>query len=258
MERFAFGENWQDFTKRLTPEGYLSAKHSMQDLVGNLTGKTFLDVGYGSGLFSIAASALGAKKVVAFDVDPQCASAAENLLDNIRQWDPQIRRDVIEFSVNSILNENLAIGPFDVVYSWGVLHHTGDMYKAFDVVARLVAKNGLLAIAIYNKHFTSPIWKMIKYTYVKSPSFVKKILIFLGLIVKGPVVLVMSRRNPFKKKRGMSYYTDTVDWIGGYPYEYASPAEVTRFFESAGFKLKKLIKTDGFTGCNQFVFEKVV
>jgi 2-polyprenyl-6-hydroxyphenyl methylase/3-demethylubiquinone-9 3-methyltransferase len=257
MERFAFGENWQRFAKLLTPEGYTNAKNSMKDLVGDLSGKTLLDVGFGSGLFSIAASALGAKKVTAFDVDPQCVVAAKNLLAIVRQWDTHINENVLEFSVNSILNATPVKGSFDVVYSWGVLHHTGAMYKAFDNVARLVAKNGLLAIAIYNKHWTSPLWKMIKLTYVKGPWPVKKLLILFGLIVKFPVVLIMSRRNPLKKKRGMSYYTDTVDWVGGYPYEYASPAEVTQFFEQQGFRLLKLIKTQGFTGCNQFVFEKV-
>lgn len=257
MERFAFGENWRNFSKRLTNEDYLNAKKSVQKLVGDLSGKTVLDIGCGSGLFSIAASALGAKKVVGFDYDQQCVSTAKDTLEHIRPWDSKIRADLIEFSANSILNSNLPFEPADLVYSWGVLHHTGDMYKAFEASARLVAKKGTLAIAIYNKHFTSPVWKMIKYTYVKSPAIIKKLLIWLVFIVKIPAVMLTSRRNPFSKERGMNYYHDIVDWVGGYPYEYASVDEVTKFFEQRGFKLTKLVKTRGFTGCNEFVFEKV-
>jgi len=257
MERFAFGENWRNFSKCLTSEDYLNAKKSVRELVGDLTGKTVLDIGCGSGLFSVAASALGAKKVVAFDYDPQCVSTAKDTLEHIRSWDPKIKAGSIEFSANSILNDNLPFEPADLVYSWGVLHHTGDMYKAFEASARLVAKNGTLAIAIYNKHFTSPVWKMIKHTYVKSPAIIKMLLIWLVFIVKIPAVMLTSRRNPFSKERGMNYYYDIVDWVGGYPYEYASVDEVTKFFEQRGFKLKKLVKTQGFTGCNEFVFERI-
>lgn len=258
MERFAFGWNWKNFIERLRPQDYFSAKESLEKLVPNLKSKTFLDVGCGSGLLSIAASALGAKEVLGLDLDPESTSTSKRLLENISQWDPDIRKDTIEFKTESILNEKINIEQYDVVYSWGVLHHTGDMYRAFAAIKNLVRKEGILVLAIYNKHFTSPVWKLIKYTYVKSPTFVKKILVLLVLITKFLGVLIISRRNPFKKRRGMNYYTDIVDWVGGYPYEYASVSEVTDFFGARGFRLKKLIRTTGFTGCNQFVFEKIV
>jgi len=257
MERFAFGENWTDFVNHLRPEEYAKAKESLHQLVGEVRGKTFLDIGSGSGLFSIAANTLCAKKVVGFDLDPQAVSAAKGLVDKVAQWDEDIRRDAIEFKVESILNEGLAAEQFDIVYSWGVLHHTGDMYKAFEAAMKLVAEKGTLAIAIYNKHFTSPIWKMIKYTYVKSPLFVKKLIIYLIFSLKIVVALLTSREDPRKRKRGMRFYNDIVDWVGGYPYEYASRSEVVGFFESRGFRLTKFNKAKGWTGCNEFVFEKV-
>ena len=233
------------------------AKESLKKLIPNLKGKTFLDVGSGSGMFSIAASALGAKRVLGFDVDPEAVSTSKKLIEKISRWDPDVKKDAIDFKVGSILNNDLAWQQYDVVYSWGVLHHTGNMYKAFEAIKNLVAEKGTLIIAIYNKHFTSPVWRMIKYTYVKSPKFIKTIMVLAILIVKFFAALIILRQNPLKRRRGMRFYTDIVDWVGGYPYEYASADEVADFFQSRGFRLTKLIKTKGFTGCNEFIFEKV-
>jgi SAM-dependent methyltransferase len=257
MDRFAFGENWTEFAKRLRPEDYAAAKESLRQLIPDLEGRTFLDIGSGSGLFSAAASALGARKVVGFDLDPQAVTAAKSLIHKIAQWDRDVRKDVIEFRVESILNEGVVREQFDIVYSWGVLHHTGDMYKAFEAAIKLVAQKGTLVIAIYNKHFTSPIWKMIKFTYVKSPKFAKNVIVYPILAVKFLAAVIISRRNPLKRDRGMRFYTDIVDWVGGYPYQYASASEVSDFFGARGFRLTKFNKTKGCTGCNEFVLEKV-
>ncbi|MCX5636479.1 MAG: methyltransferase domain-containing protein, partial [Planctomycetota bacterium] len=206
-ERFGFGKNWKSFSERLRPEDYFGAKESLEKLIPNLKDKTFLDVGCGSGLFAIAASALGAKEVLGTDVDPECIATSKKLVDKVYELDPKVRKDAIEFRTESILGENISSERYDIVYSWGVLHHTGDMYKAFDAIKNLVEDRGILVLAIYNRHFTSPMWKAVKYTYVKSPQFIRKILIFLFLIVKFFGVLITSRQNPLKRKRGMRYYT---------------------------------------------------
>jgi SAM-dependent methyltransferase len=256
-EKFAFGKNWEVFCRHLQYEDYLTAKTSLKKLIPDMHGKTFLDVGCGSGLFSVAANALGAAKVLGIDCDKDSIYTSEKMLEKALQWDTDIKINAIEFKIDSILNEKNDYPQYDVVYSWGVLHHTGDMYKAFAAISKLVKKNGTLVIAIYNRHFTSPIWKLIKKTYVRSPKFIKKILIFLIFLIKFIWIMVTKRQNPCKRERGMRFYTDVVDWVGGYPYEYASVNEVVSFFESRAFKLTKLVKSDGFTGCNEFVFEKV-
>lgn len=258
MERFGFGKNWKSFSEHLRPQDYFGAKESLGKLLPDIKDKTFIDVGCGSGLFAIAAVALGAKKVLGVDVDPECIATSGKLVDEISRWDPQVRKDAIEFVVESILDENAKPQRYDIVYSWGVLHHTGDMYKAFDAIKNLVEDRGVLVLAIYNRHFTSLLWKAVKYTYVKSPEFIRKIMVWLFVVVKFFGVLITSRQNPLKRNRGMHYYTDVVDWVGGYPYEYASIDEVRGFFEAHGFALKNCIKTAGFTGCNEFVFEKTV
>jgi len=256
-DRFAFGRNWQDFSERLGPEEYAKARDSVRALVGDVRDKTFLDIGCGSGLFSIAACSLGARRVVGFDIDPDSVAAAQSLVNKIAQWDPQVRPQAIEFRQGSVLDIEADHPTYDIVYSWGVLHHTGRMVEAFERAASLVGDKGVLAIAIYNKHFTSPIWKAIKYTYVKSPSPIKKLLVGAVFVLKLVVAVLLTRKNPLKRRRGMRYYNDIVDWVGGYPYEYASVDEVVAFFEPRGFQTRTVSKTRGFTGCNEFVFERV-
>jgi SAM-dependent methyltransferase len=237
-------------------EDYLAAKESLAELVPDLTGKSFLDIGCGSGLFSIAASGLGAKEVLGIDYDPQSVATSKELLEKVSQWDQAVKKNTVAFKEDSILNDVVAMPRYDVVYSWGVLHHTGDMYTAFANAAALVNDKGRLVIAIYNRHFTAPIWKAVKYTYVKSPAPIQKVLVaaVAGIKLLGTV---LTGQNPFTRARGMRFYSDIVDWVGGYPYQYASIQEVCGYFEARGFKTKKIIKTTGFTGCNEFVFERV-
>ena len=256
MDRFAFGDNWKAFSQRIGPQDYEKAKASVQRLVPDLQGKTFLDVGCGSGLFSMAASSLGASQVVGFDVDPASVEASRTMLDKVAAWDIAIRKDRVRFEVESILNPSLARSPYDVVYSWGVLHHTGEMRKALEVVKDLVGPGGRLAIAIYNRHWTAPIWKAIKWTYVKLPRFLRPLIVWPILLVKFLVAILVLRQNPFNRDRGMRYYTDIVDWVGGYPYEYASIQEIQDLVCAKGFECLRVRPARVPTGCNEFVFRR--
>jgi len=255
-KQFDFGKNWNDFSLQVTPSDYIAAKKSLQKLVPDLKNKTFLDIGCGSGLFAASASSLGAKKVVAIDVNHKCITVSKLVLSKVSIWDRKINKKTVKFKVESILNRKNTLGKYDIVYSWGVLHHTGKMYASFNNTKKLVKKNGLLVIAIYNKHFTSSIWKQIKYFYMKSPLIIKKALIWVIFIIRLLGNLIINQKNPLKQDRGMNFYFDIVDWAGGYPYEYASVDEVKRYFEKNGFKTINVIKTSGFTGCNQFIFKR--
>lgn len=261
-ERFTFGENWRKFLTLLSEERILEAERSLKLMlrVESLEGLSFLDVGSGSGLFSLAARRLGAS-VHSFDYDPSSVGCARELR---RRFFPDDPRWKIE--ERSVLDaESLpSLGTFDVVYSWGVLHHTGQLWQALDNVTTLVKPNGRLFIGLYNDQGRmSAYWRAVKRTYCRLPKLLKPLVLYPAFLqVWGPrTLLEIAQGKPFRswrnytRKRGMSPWRDVVDWVGGYPFEVSTPAQVFEFCHQRGFELRKLVSTCG-SGINQFVFER--
>lgn len=261
--RFSFGKNWSNLLKYLTQERILEAEKSLKEKLNmtDLKGKTFLDVGSGSGLFSLAAHKLGAK-VMSFDYDLDSVQCALYLKEkhSVENW---------SIEQGSVLDKDFLnrFGQVDIVYSWGVLHHTGHMYVAFENIAKLVKPEGKLFISIYNDQgLPSKIWLKIKKSYVSSNMFVRFLLVlYTTLRLWGPTFTrdFIKHLNPLKtwinygkNNRGMSAYYDVIDWVGGYPFEVATPEEVFYFFQKKGFSLKELKTCSGGLGCNEFVFQK--
>lgn len=257
VKQFDFGKNWQAFSEqRVDTDRLVLACQSLHSLLQNdsLAGLSFLDVGCGSGLFSIAAYRLGASRVVGIDVNPRCIEISQHNRDRLIPTSP------IEFHIASALQPNQLerFGKFNIVYAWGSLHHSGSMWAAMRNIASCVAPGGVLIVAIYNKHITSPLWKLIKQFYNQVPGIVQRVMILLFAGVIYIAKFLLTRRNPLKKERGMDFWFDVIDWIGGYPYEYATSHEVKTFVTSRGFELRRLIPASIPTGCNEFVFEKQV
>lgn len=264
--RFEFGKNWRQFLDLLDESRILEAERSLKDMleVEHLNGKSFLDIGSGSGLFSLAARRLGAS-VFSFDFDPHSVGCTRELR---RRFFPDDRNWTVQ--EGSVLDRPFleSLGNFDIVYSWGVLHHTGNMWQALDNAQQLVASGGKLFIAIYNDTGSqSTRWRWIKRTYNQLPKFLRIPFTLLviapgeakdiarALMTLKPGTYIRSW-NGYKSRRGMSRWRDIIDWVGGYPYEVARPEDLFEFFKARGFKLTKLLCGNVGLGCAEFVFER--
>lgn len=263
---FSFGKNWKDFLDHLDNDRIYQAKKSLVDFLGSETdirGKTFIDIGCGSGLSSLAAYLLGATKVVSVDIDDSslwCTNFLKEKYSHNHNW------QVIK---GSALDSKFikTLGTFDIVYSWGVLHHTGNMYKALNNITNIATTKGVIYLSIYNKFTirfhggTSELWLKIKKLYNHSGTFTKKLMLAIFFIYQIFGLAIIANVNPlnyiskYKNTRGMSFIHDLIDWLGGYPYEFATPDEIINFFGQKGYLCLKLKFNQGI-GCNEYLIVK--
>ena len=261
-DRFAFGRNWKFFLETLTQPQVDAAIQDLKEMlqVETLAGKSFLDIGSGSGLSSLAARLLEAK-VVSFDLDHDSVDCTRELksryFPNDENW---------KVTEGSVLDRDFmeSLGKFDIIYSWGVLHHTGDMWRAIEESVESVKRpSGLVFLALYNDQGrASRRWHRIKERYVLGGPLTRAILVAVGFFLTWSKTMVrdlvllrpLKTWKTYSANRGMSAYRDLVDWVGGFPFEVSKPEQVISFIDQRGFRLVSLRTAGGGLGCNEYVF----
>jgi 2-polyprenyl-6-hydroxyphenyl methylase/3-demethylubiquinone-9 3-methyltransferase len=265
-QRFGFGDNWTRFLVALDEQRIAAAEASLREMLRleNLAGMRFLDIGSGSGLFSLAARRLQAQ-VTSFDFDPQSVACTRELKRRYFPEDP-------DWTVGqgSALDAQFlsGLGKFDVVYSWGVLHHTGSMWLGFENAIARVAPGGRLFIAIYNDQGArSHLWWIIKAFYNRLPRLLRTpfVKLLMGTIFLATLVRATLRGRPMEairpalddaRERGMSAKYDAVDWVGGFPFEFATFELLTAYFRARGFEIVSSRQTTSW-GCNELSMRRV-
>ena len=259
---FSFGKNWASYSDKIDNVRIESAREGLHKLISpaELKDKSFIDIGCGSGLHMLCALQSGVDYAVGIDFDQDSVSTTKQVLQN------NYAASNYKVIAGNILEDKMQeLGKFDVVYSWGVLHHTGDMLKAISNSAALVCDSGKFILALYKKTPRCDRWINIKRFFARSNRFVKFVLtlFYVAATFIAPILLL---RNPFKnivqRGRGMNVWNDAVDWLGGYPYESINISELEVFMKKEGFNLLKSFDTKPgsgrfSSGCAEYVFQKI-
>lgn len=230
-KRFPFGANWASYSAVAVNDRLDQAERDLLRLIDDdieLSGRRFLDIGSGSGIHSCAAARLGAS-VTAVDIDPESVRTTVRLS---RRFDLS---ESIEANCGSVFELDRGdVGRFDLVYAWGVLHHTGDMWLALEKAVRMLSDQpgSRFVVALYRRTRLCRLWRIEKSIYMRLPQWGQAtVRLMFGFVWDAmrfarSGVTPWGHRKQYLSSRGMSYSHDLHDWLGGYPYESASPAEV--------------------------------
>jgi 2-polyprenyl-3-methyl-5-hydroxy-6-metoxy-1,4-benzoquinol methylase len=258
IDRFGFGQNWLDYQSSIDQTRILAARTDIEQWLGttSLDGLRVLDIGSGSGLHSYCMHAMGARELVSFDYDENSVRATKEF--HAKAGAPS-SWSVLHGSV--LDGEFLArLGTFDLVYSWGVLHHTGQMWQAIRNASALVRPNGTLFISIYAKGPEYPDHLALKQRYHHASLSAKRRMEFEWIMeryeLRARTGQVPSDWWTEGRERGMDSYCDLVDWLGGLPYEVATLRELTTALRELDITTTRSRECPGDGGCHILVGQR--
>jgi ubiquinone biosynthesis O-methyltransferase len=230
------------------PEYEASEKHwSLFYNPKEVKGKTVLDAGCGTGVFSIIFARNGAAKVTGIDISP-------GSLDTARSLKKKFGLANAEFRQQDMLRLPFASASFDIVWAWGTVHHTTDPLGAIAELIRVLKPGGSLFLAIYKRTNVTWVHEIVRKTMIRTPRWSWNSLAKAGALALSPIVFLFKKRQ--KSRKGEKLSELILDWYFVPIRHYYRPEEIRSFLEARKFKIENYLAHSGrFNSSSNFIFK---
>jgi ubiquinone/menaquinone biosynthesis C-methylase UbiE len=209
-------------------------------------GKSVLDAGCGTGIFSIVFARNGAGRVTGIDISP-------GSLETARTLKAKFGLDNAEFRLQDMLRLPFADNSFDIVWAWGTVHHTTDPFRAISELIRVLRPGGSLFLAVYKRTKVTFIHEIIRKTLIRTPRRTWTSLSKLMAFFLSPVVFFFKKRE--KSRKGEKLEELILDWYFVPIRHYYTPEEIQDFLKKKGLEIEKFLPASGrFDSSSNFIF----
>jgi len=212
-----------------------------------IEGKRILDAGCGMGVFSVVFGKKGAARVIGIDLSEEGVRRAQRAASHFNLSN-------VEFREGNILRLPYPDGSFDIVWSWGTLHHTAEPLKALEELIRVLKNGGTLFVTLYRSTKLSFLHEGIRKTLRLAHRRMWPLLAKLIALALFPATLFLKRR---KKARAGENLSDLVlDWYFNPVRHYYRPGEIRQLLEQEGLIIEKFLPASGrFNSTSNFIFK---
>ncbi len=230
------------------PEYEASEKHwKIFYSAEEVQGKSVLDAGCGTGIFSIIFSNNGAGHVTGIDISEGSLKTAKNL------------KEKFNLSHTEFLQQDMLVLPFpdeifDIVWAWGTVHHTTDPFRAIEELIRVLKPGGSILLAVYKRTRLTFIHEIIRKTLLRTPQKTWKMLGKILAFFLSPVVFLFKKRE--KSRQGEKLEELIIDWYFVPIRHYYRPEEIEHFLEEKGLSIEEYLPASGrFDSTSNFIFK---